>query len=216
MVDDRNFRGFMALSAFRLSYLDYVEGISAKQPSFDSLVGDVRDSAEAWVKSLKAAEGVNPYAKAPSVEELTEKLTDKISLGPVERAAYLLADKNPESRLRSIAGALEIQDRLRELLSKSVRVEVGTPEGGCRFVVGEDHVVAEWRGDGIAADTVFVEEPALVYGCTTTPVDRCVRMAMRMVHWEVVCAMLAGPGDGKLVAWAEKYPHGDSEGDDDE
>lgn len=112
---------------------------------------------------------------------------------------------------------VEVQ-RLKTLLSKSVRVEmVDFPDGrGCRFIVGEDHVVAEWRSDGIAADTIFVEEPVLTYFKTTSPLDRCVRMTMEMVHWEVVCAMLAGPGDGKLVEWAEKYPNGLNGDDDDE
>jgi len=109
--------------------------------------------------------------------------------------------------------------RLKKLLSKSVRVQkfdlpCVPPELGCRFIVGEDHVVAEWRGDGIAADTVFVEDTALTYFKTTTPHDRCVRMVLEMVHWEVACAMLAGPGDGNLVEWAEKYPNG-LHGDDD-
>lgn len=105
--------------------------------------------------------------------------------------------------------------RVRNLLSKSVRVEMAEfPDGerGCRFIVGEDHVVAEWRGDGISSDTVFVEEPALTYFKTTTPHDRCVRMVLEMCHWEVACAMLAGPGDGNLVEWFKN--HGEEEADD--
>ena len=92
-------------------------------------------------------------------------------------------------------------------LEESVRVEKVDFDGerGCRFIVGEDHVVAEWRGDGVAVDTVFVEKPALTYFKTTSPLDRCIRMVLDMVHWEVACAMLAGPGDGKLEEFAVKY-----------
>jgi len=85
------------------------------------------------------------------------------------------------------------------------RMELEEGDHGCRFIVGKDHVVAEWRGDGIHSDTVFVEKPALTYFKTTTPFDRCVRMAMEMVHWEVSSAMLAGPGDGNLVEWGERH-----------
>lgn len=91
---------------------------------------------------------------------------------------------------------------------RAVRVEMvefDDGERGCRFIVGKDHVVAEWRGDGIAGDTVFVEDTALTYFETTTLLDRCVRMVLEMCHWEVVSAMLVGPGDGELVAWAERY-----------
>jgi hypothetical protein len=122
-------------------------------------------------------------------------------------------------------GWLEELKRARALLQKSVRVEMvdfpgdpmvmGDVEHGCRFIVGEDHVIAEWRGYGIASDTVFVEDTALTYFETTTPLDRCVRMVLEMCHWEVASAMLAGPGDGELVEWAERYPHG-LNGDDDE
>jgi hypothetical protein len=91
-------------------------------------------------------------------------------------------------------------ERLSDLLSKSVRVEEAefVGERGCRFILGEDHVVAEWRGDGIASDTVFSERPALEYGVTTTPYIRCMRMAFEMAHWEILCAMVSGPGDGYL------------------
>jgi hypothetical protein len=99
--------------------------------------------------------------------------------------------------------------RLRDLLSKSVRVqknvEFENGEIGCRFIVGENHVVAEWRGDGISSDHVFVEDTALKYCVTTTPHDRCIRMVLEMVHWEVASAMLAGAGDGKLLPWCDRY-----------
>jgi len=79
-----------------------------------------------------------------------------------------------------------------------------------RFLVG-DHVVAEWRddGEGVNGDNVLVETPALRYFETTTATDRCARIAFALVHWEVLSALLAGPGDGKLRQICEVY------GDDD-
>ena len=126
--------------------------------------------------------------------------SDKISLDPTTRAAFLLAAVDLETRLKSVSGALEEQDRLRNLLKRSIRVESVDFDGekGCRFILGEDHVVAEWRGDGIASDTVFLEKPSLEYGVTTTSHIRCMRMAFEMAHWEILCAMVSGPGDGFL------------------
>ncbi len=98
-------------------------------------------------------------------------------------------------------------ERLRELLARSVHVDEATfddGEHGCRFLVGEDHVVVEWRGDGIATDTIFVEEPKLVYMQTTTPHIRCMRMVLEQAHWEVLAAMADGPGDGELKSMHER------------
>lgn len=101
---------------------------------------------------------------------------------------------------------------LRALLAKSIRVEEAEFDGdrGCRFILDKDHVVAEWRGDGIASDTVFSEHPSLEYGVTTTPQIRCIRMALEMAHWPVLCAMMAGPGDGKMKEifwWSDKVDY---------
>lgn len=105
-------------------------------------------------------------------------------------------------------------ERLRDLLARSVRVDVEDVAGGrvTRFVLGEDHVIAEWgHDDGVAADLVFAERPALEYGFTTTPVQRCQRMVLEMVHWPVLCAMIAGPGDGDLKVAGEQCLIGDEE-----
>jgi hypothetical protein len=95
---------------------------------------------------------------------------------------------------------------LRAVLDRSVRIEPADFDGesGCRFLVGDDHVVAEWRGDGIASDHVVAETPELEYLVTTTPHDRCCRMVLELVHWEVVAAMLRGPGDGELRPMSER------------
>lgn len=95
---------------------------------------------------------------------------------------------------------LEIE-RLKKLVVRSIRIEEDEfedGESGCRFILGEEHVVAEWRGDGIATDTVFAEDPSLEYGVTTTPLTRCFRMAFEMVHWPLLCAIVDGPGNGQL------------------
>jgi len=127
--------------------------------------------------------------------------------GSTEERVAWLAEEN--SRLREqneaivearVALSRDVA-RLTSLLERSVhveKVEFEDGEKGCRFIIGENHVVAEWRGDGVATDTVFVEGTALEYGITTTPYIRCMRMVLEMAHWEVLCAIVAGPGDGKL------------------
>jgi len=85
---------------------------------------------------------------------------------------------------------------------------------GARFFVrtldGEDHLVAEWRGDGISTDSLWCEEPALVYGVTTTPHQRCIRMALEELHWVLTSALLVGPGDGELASLADCVESGDA------
>ena len=114
----------------------------------------------------------------------------------------IMPDADPD---RAAVGAeltqlREENERLRGLLARAVRVEAAEFDGeeGCRFILGEDHIVAEWRGDGVATDTIYVEKPKLVYFETTTPQIRCQRMVLEAAHWEVLAALVAGPGDGEL------------------
>jgi len=113
---------------------------------------------------------------------------------------YSELEKSLENAERARQQGWNESNELRSLLSRSVRVEDADFDGesGCRFILGKDHVVAEWRGDGIATDTIFTEEPKLIYFKTTTPHIRCLRMVLEIVHWPIICAMVAGPGDGEL------------------
>jgi len=84
--------------------------------------------------------------------------------------------------------------------------------GACFYVRkpdGKDHLVGEWRGDGIATDTIFAERPALEYGVTTTPHQRCVRMALELLHWPLTSALLVGPGDGVMETAATRGERGE-------
>lgn len=124
-------------------------------------------------------------------------------------------EKELENSEKSRQQGWDEANALRALLAKSIRVEEVDFDGerGCRFILGKDHVVAEWRGDGIASDTVFSEHPALEYGVTTTPQIRCIRMALEMAHWPVICAMVAGPGDAQMkeISW---WLDGEEDGDE--
>ena len=58
------------LRRFRDSYLDYLEGDRDKPPAPEDLPEEKRPAAEAFVRSITAARGIDPYASRPSIEEL--------------------------------------------------------------------------------------------------------------------------------------------------
>jgi len=96
--------------------------------------------------------------------------------------------------------ALELEvNRLKGLLARSIRaIDTGD---GWRLVMGDDpisEVVLDWKGDGIAADTVFHREPTLEYFVRTTAHHRCLRILVEHWSWPIACALitgLAGQGD---------------------
>ena len=58
------------LSKFRDAYLDYLEGYREEPPALRDLPEEQRRAAEAFVESITAARGVDPYASRPSIEQL--------------------------------------------------------------------------------------------------------------------------------------------------
>ena len=55
---------------FQDDYLDYLEGARAEQPSLEGLPVESRRMAEAFIESITAARGIDPYASRPSIEQL--------------------------------------------------------------------------------------------------------------------------------------------------
>ena len=60
------------LSRFQDAYLDYLEGARDEPPPLEDLPGEQRRAAEAFIKSITAARGVDPRASRPSIEQLLE------------------------------------------------------------------------------------------------------------------------------------------------
>ena len=58
------------LSRFRDELLDYLEGHSDEPPAVEELPQENRGAAEAFIRSIYAARGVDPYASRPSIEKL--------------------------------------------------------------------------------------------------------------------------------------------------
>ena len=58
------------LGSFQDAYLDYLEGEREEPPNPDQLPPEHRRDGEAFVKSITAARGIDPYASRPSIEQL--------------------------------------------------------------------------------------------------------------------------------------------------
>lgn len=93
------------LSSFREAYLDYLEGDRDTPPAVDELPAEYRRVAQAFIESITAARGVDPYASRPSIEqilarrsrptertdEFNEVLQNRLRLA-VDRRASVTAD----------------------------------------------------------------------------------------------------------------------------
>ena len=105
------------LSDFRDAYLDYLEGIREEPPTLDRLTGDKRRTAEAFVESITASRGVDPYASRPSIEQLLARLDEtSYTIHGIGRSlqAFLRAEVDPRAAVMSdvAAEALEVASKL--------------------------------------------------------------------------------------------------------
>lgn len=78
------------LSRFQDAYLDYLEGNRDKPPALEHLPEEQRRRAEAFVWSITAARGVDPYASRPSIEQLLESRSQ--TTDPTRELGELLQD----------------------------------------------------------------------------------------------------------------------------
>ena len=58
------------LKRFREAFLDYLERNREEPPTLEELPKELRQAAEAFIESITAAHGVDPYASRPSMEQL--------------------------------------------------------------------------------------------------------------------------------------------------
>jgi DNA/RNA-binding domain of Phe-tRNA-synthetase-like protein len=59
---------------FRIEHLEYLEGDRADPPEVETLSEEDWPRARAWLKSLEAARGIDPYAERPSTDELLKRI----------------------------------------------------------------------------------------------------------------------------------------------
>ncbi|MDE0033499.1 MAG: hypothetical protein OXU75_10245 [Deltaproteobacteria bacterium] len=65
------------LRKFREAYLDYLEGDRDEPPALEDLPERQRRTAAAFIESITAAHGVDPYASRPSIEQLVATWASK-------------------------------------------------------------------------------------------------------------------------------------------
>lgn len=63
------------LSKFQDAYLDYLEDARTEAPTLDDLSEEQRRAAEAFIRSITAARGIDPHASRPSIEQLLRSRT---------------------------------------------------------------------------------------------------------------------------------------------
>ena len=64
--------GHDELGMFQEAYMDYLEGDRDAPPTLDDLSGKQRRAAEAFIETIKAVRGIDPYASRPPIEQLLE------------------------------------------------------------------------------------------------------------------------------------------------
>ena len=111
------------LSGFQDAYLDYLEGASDEPPTLEDLPEEQRQAAEAFIKSITAARGVDPHASRPSIEQL---------LG------YWSRTNDPASKLGEV-----LQDHLRLTVDSRALV---TPDAASAAVGLASTLVVHARG----------------------------------------------------------------------
>ena len=111
------------LSKFRDAYLDYLEGARDEPPALEDLPEEQHRAAEAFIKSITAARGVDPHASRPSIEQL---------LGSWSRTS------DPASKLDEV-----LQDHLRLTVDSRTLV---TPDAASAAVGLASTLVIQARG----------------------------------------------------------------------
>ena len=154
------------LSKFRDAFLDYLEGDRNTPPALEELPEEQRRAGEAFIESITAARGVDPYASRPSIEqllvarspnsdrpiELGEVLQDHLRL-TVDQRAVVTADA--ASAAVGLASALVIQAR-------GMRIRV-VPETTSADL---DYALAKRAEDIARVFSAFPDSHAVLY--TTT------------------------------------------------
>ena len=106
-----------SLDHFRDEYLTYLEGGRDEPPPLDDLPEAVRRTAEAFVESITAARGVDPYASRPSIEQLLAgRISASDTIGAVREVleTHLRSTVDPRATVTPdvAAGALGLESEL--------------------------------------------------------------------------------------------------------
>ena len=154
------------LSTFRDAFLDYLEGHRDNPPAVEDLPDERRAAAEAFVKSITAARGVDPYASRPSIEQLlawrsqTYDRTDE--LGEVLQK-HLRATVDPKASVMPDAASVAFGlASTSVVLARGMRLRV-VPEMNSADL---DYALAERAEDIARVFSVFPDSHAVLYATT--------------------------------------------------
>lgn len=103
------------LGSFQDAYLDYLEGLRDGPPQPEHLPPGLRRDAEAFINSITAARGIDPYASRPSIEQLLASRS--VVADPTETLREVLQD---HLRATVDTNALVVPD------SASIAAELGS------------------------------------------------------------------------------------------
>ena len=159
-----------SLSKFRDAFLDYLEGRRDNPPAVEDLQDEQRAAAEAFVKSITAARGVDPYASRPSVEQLLARRSQTYDptgeLGEVLQN-HLRATVDPKaSVIPDAASAAVGLASISVVLARGMRIRV-VPEMKSADL---DYALAERAEDIARVFGAFPDSHAVLY--TTTGIER--------------------------------------------
>ena len=116
------------LRAFQEAYFDYLDGDRDAPPDLDGLAGKQRRAAEAFIETIRATRGIDPYASRPPLEQLLEPSSEAAK----ERGAlgtgleyHLRKTVDPEAlvTVETAAGATGLESSL-VIQARGVRMRV--------------------------------------------------------------------------------------------
>ena len=197
------------LRGFKDAYLDYLEGDRDDPPAVEDLPEEQRPAAEAFMVSITAARGVDPYASRPSIEQLlawqsrTEDDVDEVQgalqahlRSTVDSRASVTVDA--ASTAAGLASASVIQAR-------GMRIRV-VPETDWSDL---EHAITRRAQDIVQVFSAFPDSQAVLYTtagreCLGVVVDRSdVQRAIETPSGESRAPRLRRPITGAAAACEE-------------
>ena len=169
------------LRMFQEAYFDYLEGDRDAPPTLDNLAGEPRRAAEAFIETIKAARGIDPYASRPSIEQLLESRSETIDanrdLGKgLQHHLRLTVDPGSLVTVDAASGAAGLDSSL-VIQARGIRMRVVEEAGSDNL----DDALARRADDVARVFSTFPDCQAVLY--TTSGQDpRGVVLARGDVH----------------------------------
>ena len=172
------------LRRFKDAYLDYLEGDRDDPPSVENLPEEHRPAAEAFIVSITAARGVDPYASRPSIEQLLawqSQAEDQVDEGHEALQAHLRSTVDSKASVTADAASTAAGLASASLIqARGMRIRV-VPETDWTDL---EHAITRRAQDIVQVFSAFPDSQAVLYTtagreCRGVVVDRSdVQMAI--------------------------------------